>query len=235
MSFSNYFIQLRKDRNLSQNELAKILKISNTSVRNIEKGRTAIPSHEIFDSLTDYVGGDPVKIAYDIFFENEIEEYGHKLQEINKQYLANRWTYYHIIDIAPRFIYKKNEVLTLDGTFWKAGFPYYKVALRNIDRDQYIDAIRSDQKDEELRDLIFRDTSFVDYIDELGYIKEIRFVLDSMNSDDCMIFDEIKKIQFRNLGKEVEISFRMFNTETMRIDQDNPVCYVTNKKTLIGI
>ena len=55
MSFSTYFREVRKEKGLSQDGLARILNISNTSVRNIETGRTGVPNHEIFDRLVDYL------------------------------------------------------------------------------------------------------------------------------------------------------------------------------------
>ena len=233
MSFSSYFIEFRKERNLTQKDLAKILKISNTSLRNIEKGRTAIPNYDIFYSLVKYMGGDPIQIAYDIFFKNSKEDYDHDFVEINKRYLANRWVYCQVINIAPRFIYKKDQVLTLDGTYWKAGFPYYKVAIRNINTKEYMKAISSEEKTERIIELIFRDSSFIEYIDDLDHIREVRFVLDRENADDCLIFEEIKKIRLKNLGREVEVSFVLFDPIKMRMVDDKYLHYVTKKKSLI--
>lgn len=235
MSFSNYFIELRKEKDLTQKDLAKILKISNTSLRNIEKGRTTIPNYDIFYSLVKYVGGDPIQIAYDIFFKNSKEEYDHDFVEINKRYLANRWVYCQVIEIAPRFIYKKDQVLTLDGMYWKAGFPYYKAVIRNINRNEYLEAINSEEKTERIIELIFRDSSFIEYIDDLNHIREVRFILDRDNSDDCLIFEEIKKTKIKNLGREVEISFVLFDPIKMKIGDDNYLHYVTNKKSIIAL
>ncbi|MBR4461580.1 MAG: helix-turn-helix domain-containing protein [Erysipelotrichaceae bacterium] len=235
MSFSTYFKELRKDRKLSQDELAKLLKVSNSQIRNIETGRTKLPRHELFDSLVKYVGGDPIDIAYDIFFKNEETEYDHKLKEIHKIYLASRWRYYDVINVAPRFIYKKDKLLVFDGLYWKSGFPYYKVLLGNYDRDKYLSAINDPDKDDKLRELIFKETLFLEDLANPEHIKEIRFILDKNNPDDCNIYYELEKINLINLGKEFEVCYLLYDTDARIIDSRSSKYYVTNKKTIINI
>lgn len=46
---------------------------------------------------------------------------------------------------------------------------------------------------------------------------------------------KIRKLKLYNLGKEVDISFVLFNTKTKMIDQDTDKYYVTKKRSKIGI
>ena len=68
MSFSTYFREVRKENCLSQDDLARILHISNTSIRNIETGRTVVPNQDIFYKLVEYLKEDSREIAYRAFF-----------------------------------------------------------------------------------------------------------------------------------------------------------------------
>ena len=52
--------------------------------------------------------------------------------------------------------------------------------------------------------------------------------------DDHMIFNELNKISLFNLGKEVEISYVLFDTETKKYSTEGKH-YVTRKKSHIGI
>ena len=233
MSFSKYLKELRQEKHLSQNELAKILKVSNSSIRNIEAGRTKLPRHEMFYNLADYVGGDPIDLAYNIFFQNE-EEYSHEFREINKVYLASMWDYQCIITLAPHYIYDKDKILTFDGLYWKAGFPYYRVLLGYYDKKKYLAAVNSKDKKNKLRDVIFSETLFIDDLENLEHVKEIRFVLDKDDQEDRMIFTELSRISLFNLGKEVEISYVLFDTKTKKYGTDGKH-YVTRKRSRIGI
>ncbi len=235
MSFSTYFKEIRKDRKLSQDELAKLLKVSNSQIRNIESGRTKLPRHELFMNLAEYIGGDPIDIAYDIFFENEEEEYNHKLREIHKIYLASRWRFFDVINVAPRLIYKNNKLLTFDGLYWKSGFPYYKVLLGYYDRSKYLSAINSPEKEDKLRELIFKETLFFEDLADPKHIKEIRFILDKKSPDDCKIYNELEKIKLINLGKTFEICCLLYDTDARILDSRSSKHYVTDKKTIINI
>ena len=232
MSFSKYFKELRKERNLTQNDLAKILKASSSQIRNIESGRTKIPRQEMFYSLIDYIHEDPIDVAYNIFYADEIEDYNHESSEINKLYLTCRWCNYNVLDIAPTFIYKNNQAKTVDGIFWKAGFPYYRVLLGNFNKERYLDALDSQDK---LKEVIFSETLFVEDLKDCEYVKEIRFVLDKHDPEQRNIFKELKKISLSNLGKEYEISYLLFDTDTRKYDPESGKHYITGKKSIISI
>ncbi len=235
MSFSTYLKELRREKCLSQNELAKILKVSNSSIRNIEAGRTKLPRHEMFYNLADYVGGDPIDLAYDIFFRNEEEEYNHKFRVINKIFLASTWEHYFVIVPAPHFIYDNDKVMTFDGLYWKSGFPYYRVLLGYYNKKKYLAAINSKDKTNKLKEAIYSETLFIDDLENPEHIKEIRFILDKDDPDDRMVFEELSKIKLFNLGKEVEISYVLFDTKKKTYDSKTEKHYVTRKKSHIGI
>lgn len=235
MSFSTYFREVRKEKGLSQDGLARILNISNTSVRNIETGRTGVPNHEIFDRLVDYLKEDPAEIAYRAFFGHEGEEFGRRLNEVSKRYMAYLWLCYDVLDIAPTFIYRNDRAMKFDGIFWKGGFPYYRVLIGNFHKEKYLAALEEKDKTEALERAVFSETQFIEGLKDLGHVKEIRFVLDKTDTGDVKIFDELRKVSMTNLGKEYEVSYVLFNPTSKEYETDSDKHYITKKKSKIGI
>ena len=235
MSFSSYFKKIRKDNKLTQKQLASILDVSETSIRNIETGKTLFVRHDLFNNLVSFVNKDPSDVAYAVFFENDREEYGHALSEINKSYLASIWNNDYVFIPAPHFKTSKNTEVVLDAVFWKSEHPYNKVLLGNISKEQYCTALNDVNKADSLRDLIFRETLIIERIDDLENIREIRFILDNNDPQDKLIYKEISKIKFRNLGRIVDISYLLFDKTTNSNNKKQDIYYVTDRRSKIEI
>ncbi len=235
MSFSTYFREVRKENRLSQDDLARILHISNTSIRNIETGRTVVPNQDIFYKLVEYLKEDSREIAYRAFFGNETEEFGRQLNEINKRYMAHMWICFAVLQIAPAFNYRNERVMKFDGIYWKSGFPYYRVLVGNYHKEKYLNALKEEDKTEALERAIFSETQFIEGLKDFEHIKEIRFVMDKQDEENAKIFSELKKVRMKNLGKEYDISYVLFCPDRDKYNPDFDKHYVTIRKSKIGI
>ena len=125
--------------------------------------------------------------------------------------------------------------MTFDGLYWKSGFPYYRVLLGYYNKKKYLAAINSKDKTNKLKEAIYSETLFIDDLENPEHIKEIRFILDKDDSDDRVVFEELRKIKLFNLGKEVEISYVLFDVKKKTYDSKTEKHYVTRKKSRIGI
>lgn len=67
MYFAEYMKKLRKEKLLTQPEMADILGISSQAIKMIENGSTKFPSKAVLDKLSDYLDKFPVAIASAIF------------------------------------------------------------------------------------------------------------------------------------------------------------------------
>ena len=69
MYFAEYMKKLRKEKLLTQSEMADILGISSQAIKMIENGSTKFPSKAVLDKLSDYLDKFPIAVASAIIFE----------------------------------------------------------------------------------------------------------------------------------------------------------------------
>ena len=235
MSYSSYFRKLRKDRKLSQQELADILGVSSSQISNIENGRSKGIRQDMMNALVEFVGKDPLDIAYDIFFRYEPVDSVHRISEINRRYLSSLWNKDRVISFTQKFDTKDNAEIIFDGVFWKDSKPYNRILLGNFHKKKYLSAISKKDKISELRKTILLDTLILENLADLENIVEFRFVLDSEDPDDVLIFNEIKNISFINLGKNIEISYLLFDRKKENNNSKQDIHYVTDRRSALEI
>ena len=235
MSYSSYFKKLRKDRKLSQKDLAAALGVTNIQISNLEIEKSKTIRQDLFDGLVSFVKQDPQDIAYDIFFREDPVDSNHPISEINRRYLSSLWNKDRILTFAQKFASKDNNDIYFDAVFWSSDKPYYKVLLGNFRKNKYLSAIRKTDKAKELKKTILLETMILEELNDTTGIYEFRFVLDSDDPDSSQIFKEISSISFINLGKHIDISYLLFDRkkETKNIKQS--IHYVTDRKSKFEI
>lgn len=234
MSFSKYIKDIRSEKGLSQTDLAKILKISPTSIKNIESSRTKYPKYQLFFNLRNYLKESDFTVAKGILFNDEVNDYGVNVNSLIKDYLTYVWAAQRPIDINVPYKTISGNSENFIAYFWKAGLPYYKVIIADYNREKFKKAIQSNNPNA-LFNCIMEETRFYNFIDNTNSLKEIRFVLDKNNKDDCYIMDNIKELEkLSNLGKLADVSFVLFDPIKYKYDTKDKV-YITNRLSHINI
>ena len=236
MAFSRYCLELRKNKELSQLELSKILGLSFSQLRNLEKERTKFPRPEVLQRLAEYLGKDVFDVAYDVFFNDDGKNMASDPAiEINRRYLVSRWFDGYILD--PYIVLTDNDgqQLHFDGSFRKSGFGDKRCLIGCCHRDAYLSALNDPNQSDSLKKAVFSETFFIEKLNDTYPFREVRFVLDKSNDIDRRIFNEIKNICFINLGKNIDISFVLFDSDSKYSRSDTELHYVTNRSIKVDL
>ena len=234
MSFSTYFKLVRNEKHLTQNQMAEALRVCNSAVRNIEAGRTTLPQYEMFLNLAEFLGLSREEVAYNALFSSE-DRYDRPVDSLIARYLSNCFSKRCVISPASTVLNSEDNRIPAEGVFWKAGYPHYRVLLSRISKNNYLSAIKSENKTEKLMKLVFSETLQYDKIIEKEYIKEVRFVLDERSKDESIIFNELKKIIISNLGNSFCISYELYNPEKDHSIIEPEKYYITPRKSSMDI
>lgn len=232
MSVSNYFKNLRKQNNLTQQKIAEELKCSLTAIKDLESSKTGFPSQNLLINLSKSKlvnNKNLTEVCEDILF-NEDSDPGYNLDKIYKRYFASRK--YGLYHIEIDYQYK-----TIDGSYdkfvglvWVPHLSYYKMIIANYNRDIFKEALNSSNNSDALRHAIISETKFFDNIKNSSDYKSIRFLLDKNNKDDLKIFKAISNIKMKNLGKYASISFQLVDSNRETFNNDKDIYIVTDHK-----
>lgn len=236
MAFSRYCRELRKKKELSQLELSKILGLSESQLRNLEKERTKLPRLEVFQRLAEYMDKDVFDVAYDVFFNDDgLKKTDDPFIELNRKYLVSRWLDGYLLE--PYAVLTGNNDLQMhfDGSFWKMGNGHKKCLIGCCNRDIYLSALNDPKKTGSLKKAVFLDSFFIEELANMDSFREVRFVLDKNNVSDCRIFSEIKNIRFVNLGKNIDISYVLFDPVSKQVGSKSELHYVTDRSLSIDL
>ena len=122
MYFAEYMKKLRKDKLLTQSEMADILGISSQAIKMIENGSTKFPSKAVLDKLSDYLDKFPVAVASAIIFgedDYEEDEQGYlSCRSLSYKYI-NGW----ILDEVPIELQYRTESVLFSGKISKRREP----------------------------------------------------------------------------------------------------------------
>ena len=236
MAFSRYCLELRRKKELSQLELSEILGLSFSQLRNLEKERTKLPKLEVFQRLAEYLGKDVFDVAYDVFFNDD----GQKMTddpsiEINRNYLVSRWLDGYILDPNIFFTADNGQQMQFDGSFWMPRYRSRICLIGHYRRDVYLSALNGPNEADDLKKAVISDSFFIEKINEMGSVREVRFVLDKNNDNDCRIFNEIKNIRLFNLGKNIDISYVLFDSESKHSGLQFELHYATDRSSIIDL
>lgn len=236
MAFSQYCLELRKKKELSQLELSKILGLSESQLRNLEKERTKLPRLEVFQRLAEYLGNDIFDVVYDVFFNDD----GQKMTddpsiEINRRYLVSRWLDGYLLEPYTIFTCSDGQQMRFQGSFWKMGYGHKRCLIGSYHRETFLSALNDRDKTNCLKKAVFLDSFFIENLTDIDFFREVRFVLDKSNDTDCRIFNEIKNIRFVNLGKNIDISYVLFVPDSKCSSPDTKLHYVTNRSLSVDL
>ena len=236
MAFSRYCRELRKKKELSQLELSKILGLSFSQLRNLEKERTKLPRPEVLQRLAEYLGKDVFDIAYDVFFNDDGQKTASDpAVEINRRYLVSRWFDGYILD--PYIVLTDNDgqQLHFDGSFRKSGFGDKRCLIGRCHRDTYLSVLNDPNQSDSLKKAVFSESFFIEKLNDTYPFREVRFVLDKNSDTDRRIFNEIKNIFFINLGKNIDISFVLYDPDSKYSSPDTKLHYVTSRSIKVDL
>lgn len=122
MYFAEYMKKLRKDKLLTQSEMADILGISSQAIKMIENGSTKFPSKAVLDKLSDYLDKFPVAIASAIIFgDDDYEE--NEQGYLSCRYLAYKYINGWNLDESPIELKYKTESIIFSGKISKRREP----------------------------------------------------------------------------------------------------------------
>ena len=122
MYFAEYMKKLRKDKLLTQSEMADILGISSQAIKMIENGSTRFPSKAVLDKLSDYLDKVPVAIASAIIFGDDDykkDEQGY----LSCRYLAYKYINGWNLDEVPIELECRTESISFSGKISKRREP----------------------------------------------------------------------------------------------------------------
>lgn len=236
MAFSRYCLKLRKKKELSQLELSEILGLSFSQLRNLEKERTKLPRPEVFQRLAEYLGKDVFDVAYDVFFNDDGQKTtDDPFTEINRNYLVSRWLDGFILDPNICFSAGNGQQMQFDGSFWMPRYGSRICLIGHYHRDVYLSALNGPNEADDLKKAVISDSFFIEKINDMRSVREVRFVLDKNNDNDCRIFNEIKNIRLFNLGKNIDISYTLFDSESKHSDSQPELHYATDRSSKIDL
>ena len=122
MYFAEYMKKLRKDKLLTQSEMADILGISSQAIKMIENGSTKFPSKAVLDKLSDYLDKFPVAVASAIIFgedDYEEDEQGY----LSCRYLSYKYINGWNLDEVPIELQYRTESVLFSGKISKRREP----------------------------------------------------------------------------------------------------------------
>ena len=122
MYFAEYLKKLRKDKLLTQSEMADILGISSQAIKMIENGSTKFPSKAVLDKLSDYLDKFPVAVASAIIFgedDYEEDEQGY----LSCRYLSYKYINGWNLDEVPIELQYRTESVLFSGKISKRREP----------------------------------------------------------------------------------------------------------------
>lgn len=234
MSFSKFIKDYREQNKLNQSQVAERFGVSNTTINDIEIGKTTFPNPALKEKIDKIFGiENSINTTYRILF-NEKQDPGYIFEEKYKKFLAIRKNFYYHIDIDYPCKTKSGNKLNLLAVLWLPKITYYKLIVANYNRNSFLKALNSLNKNPDaLIHAIISETKFFEDILHKTQYKEIRFILDKNNKDDRSIFKEISKIKMENHGKLADISFQLFDAIKGYSDKD--IYYVTDHSSISKI
>ena len=236
MAFSRYCLKLRKNRELSQLELSEILGLSESQLRNLEKERTKLPRPEVFQKLAEYLDKDVFDVAYDVFFNDDgLKKTNDPFIELNRKYLVSRWFDGYLLEPNTILVDSNSLQMHFDGSFWKMGYGHKKCLIACCNRKTYLSALNDPDKTGSLKKAVFSDSFFIEELANINSFREIRFVLDKNNDTDCRIFNEIKNIRLVNLGKNIDVSYVLFDPDSKQVGLKSELHYATDRSLSIDL
>lgn len=236
MAFSRYCLELRKSRGLSQLELSEILGLSFSQLRNLEKERSKLPKPEVIQRLAGYLDKDVFDVVYDIYFNDDgRQDACDPSVANNRTYLVSKLFDGYTIESYTSFTDNNDQQVQFEGSFWKTGYPNKRCLVCTCHRNMYLSASDHQNKTEALKKAILSDTFFVENLTDTDSFVEVRFILDKNNETDRHIYNEIRNIRLVNVGKKVDISYVLFDSERKYNNSNAELHYITNKTTSIKL
>lgn len=122
MYFAQFMKDLRKEKSLTQTEIANILDISAQSIKKIENGTTKFPSKTLLEKLSNYLSQLPIEIASKIIFgddDYDRDETGY----LSNRYLAYKYLDGWNLDQVPIWLNYKTDSICFAGKISKRREP----------------------------------------------------------------------------------------------------------------
>lgn len=200
MAFDIYLKKIRKDKNIYQVEMAKILDISRLAIKLIENDSTKCPSKKVLCNLSILLNETEINVMLKILFDDTADDKNELF--IIRHYLAYMYLdRLNIVEHPYNYSIWNSCSIQFDGKIVKKSQPKNIVIVPTYKRELY------------------RITEVKNKIDASGYIGDlvsklmqvialyrgIILVFDAENDEDKMLYDYISEIQINHNDFNIEL------------------------------
>lgn len=208
MAFDIYLKKIRKENDINQTQMAKLLDISRTAIKLIENGSTKYPSKKVLNNLATFLSETEINVISDILFGDSAE-----VIDENELFICHYLAYMYLDGwniVEHPYIYSiwNNYSIEFEGKITKKRQP------KNI-------VIVSSYKKE-----LYRITEVKNRMDALGYVGDlvsklmqvtdpyrgVKLIFNAENQEEKKAFYCISEVQMSHKGFNIEVVLYDKNT-----------------------
>lgn len=200
MYFAEYMKKLRKDKSLTQSQIADILGISPQAIKMIENGSTKFPSKVVLDKLSDYLDKFPVAIASAIIFgedDYEEDEQGY----LSCRYLSYKYINGWNLDEVPIELQYRTESVLFSGKISKRREPKNTSII--IEFSEFVGSDADDLSIEGAYDILATIMTIVAQNEES--FRRVEVLFDINDYHDINAFDMLENLKIYRLPTDLII------------------------------
>lgn len=200
MYFAEYMKKLRKDKSLTQSQIADILGISSQAIKMIENGSTKFPSKAVLDKLSDYLDKFPVAIASAIIFgedDYEEDEQGY----LSCRYLSYKYINGWNLDEVPIELQYRTESILFSGKISKRREPKNTSII--IEFSEFVGSDADDLSIEGAYDILATIMTIVAQNEES--FRRVEVLFDINDYHDINAFDMLENLKIYRLPTDLII------------------------------
>lgn len=200
MYFAEYMKKLRKDKSLTQSQIADILGISPQAIKMIENGSTKFPSKVVLYKLSDYLDKFPVAVASAIIFgedDYEEDEQGY----LSCRYLSYKYINGWNLDEIPIELQYRTESILFSGKISKKREPKNTSII--IEFSEFVGSDADDLSIEGAYDILATIMTIVAQNEES--FRRVEVLFDINDYHDINAFDMLENLKIYRLPTDLII------------------------------
>lgn len=201
MAFDIYLKKIRKENDINQTQMAKLLDISRTAIKLIENGSTKYPSKKVLHNLAKFLNITEIDVMAKILFDENTCNF-----DENELFIRHYLAYMYLEGwniVKHPYVYQiwQGHSIEFDGKIIKKRQPNNIVIVTSYKKE------------------LFRIVKVENRMDALGYISDfiskimqvidpyrgIKLVFNAEIEDEKVAFDYISDVQMSHKGFNVEV------------------------------
>lgn len=201
MAFDIYLKKIRKENDINQTQMAKLLDISRTAIKLIENGSTKYPSKKVLNNLATFLSETEINVISDILFGDSAE-----VIDENELFIRHYLAYMYLDGwniVEHPYIYSiwNNYSIEFEGKITKKRQPKNIVIVTSYKKE------------------LFRITKVKNRMDALGYIGDfvsklmqvtdpyrgVKLIFNASIKEEKKAYDCIAEVQMNHKGFNVEV------------------------------